>query len=311
MQQIRRYCTSIRLIIVIASAVSTFIISGCAGIEKKLLINDNSRSYPAGIIISGKSGAPVLPEALLADLDPVRIVYVGENHHNLEHHKIQLRIIREIHKKHPNLIIGMEMFAKTYQPVLDRWSMGLLEEKEFLQKVHWYVNWRFKYDLYRDILDFARQHQVKIVGLNIPSHIPPQIAVGGIDSLLYEDRRYLPSEIDTSITDHRAYIQKVFKFHNLPGREDFENFYMAQCVWEDTMAESIALNLDSHPMVIIAGNGHIRNKFGIPDRAYKRTRVPFLTISLIPVGGSADLSYADYIWVTQPNSKQLRNRHRF
>ncbi len=311
MQQIRHYCPPIRLITAVTVAVSFFIISGCAGIEKKLLINDNSGSYPAGIIISGESGTPVLPEALLADLGSVRIVYVGENHHNPEHHKIQLRIIRELHEKHPDLIIGMEMFAKTYQVVLDKWSEGLLEEKEFLQKTHWYVNWRFKYELYRDILDFAGRNRIRIIGLNIPSHIPPKIAVGGIDSLLDDDRRYLPAEIDTSIAAHRTYIQKIFKFHALPGRENFENFYMAQCVWEDTMAESIALNLDGHPMVVIAGNGHIKNKFGIPDRAYKRTSVPFRTVGLIPAGGNADLSYADYIWVTPPNSKQLRHRHRF
>lgn len=307
MHQIRHYCPPIRLLMVVTAVFLIFIISGCTGIEKKLLINDNSRSYPAGIVISGKSGIPVLPETLLADLGSARIVYIGENHHNPEHHKIQLRIIREFYKKHPDLIIGMEMFAKTYQVVLDKWSEGLLEEKGFLQKTHWYVNWRFKYELYRDILNFARWHQIRIIGLNIPFHIPPKIAAGGIDSLLDDDRRYLPAEIDTSIAAHRIYIQKIFKFHNLPGRENFEDFYMAQCVWEDTMAESIALNLDSHPMVVIAGNGHIKNKFGIPDRAYKRTGAPFRTISLIPAGGSADLSYADYIWITPPNSKHLRH----
>ncbi len=294
------------LIMVITAAVSALIISGCAGIEQKLLINDDSRSYPAGIILSGKTGAPVLPETLLADLDPVQIVYIGENHRNLEHHKIQLRIIRELHGKHPDLIIGMEMFDKTYQVVLDKWSGNLLREKEFLQKVHWYVNWRFEFNLYRNILDFARTHQIRVIGLNIPFHIPPRIAVGGIDSLLDDDRRYLPAEIDTSIAAHRSYIQKIFKFHHLPGREIFENFYMAQCVREDTMAESIALNLNSHPMVVIAGNGHLKNKYGIPDRAYKRTRVPFRTISLIPAEGSADLSYADYIWITPSNSRQPR-----
>jgi uncharacterized iron-regulated protein len=293
----------------ITAAVSAVIISGCAATPKKLLIRDTSRSYPAGRIISGKTGAPVLPEALLADLARVRIVYVGENHHNPAHHKIQLRIIKAMHKMHPDLIIGMEMFDKTYQPVLNQWSADTLDEKAFLQKVHWYVNWRFNFDLYRDILDFARVHRVRIIGLNIPAHIPPKIAAGGIDSLLDDDRRYLPADIDTSSPAHRAYLQKIFKFHHLPGPGAFENFYMAQCVWEDTMAESIALNLGRHPMVVIAGNGHIRNKFGIPDRAYKRTRAPFRTISLIPAGGRADLSFADYIWVTPPDAKQPRHGH--
>ena len=108
----------------------------------------------------------------------------------------------------------------------------------------------------------------------------------------------MPAKIDTSNAAHKAYLKEVFNHHHFKARVEFEYFYLAQCVWEDTMAESIARHLSDKQMVVLAGNGHILKKFGIPDRAYRRTNVPFRTLYLVPVGGEAELSYADYIWIT-------------
>jgi len=69
-------------------------------------------------------------------------------------------------------------------------------------------------------------------------------------------------------------------------------------VWEDAMAEMIAQNLKNDVMVVLAGNGHIQFKYGIPDRAYKRTGASFRTIYLAPAGDVVELDIADYIWVT-------------
>ena len=65
------------------------------------------------------------------------------------------------------------------------------------------------------------------------------------------------------------------------------------------MAEQIAKNLGNSAMVVLAGNGHIQFKYGIPDRAYKQTGAPFRTIYLEPVGSEIKRDIADYIWVTQ------------
>ena len=86
--------------------------------------------------------------------------------------------------------------------------------------------------------------------------------------------------------------------HRLKGRENFEYFYAAQCTWEDTMAETIAGNLNHRKMIVLAGNGHIVRKFGIPNRVFSRTRAPFKTLYLAPVGSTVELSYGDYIWIT-------------
>jgi len=271
---------------------------GCAVAPQKLFIKDLAASYDQGTIISTQTKTAVSFEDLMTDLSKVQVIYVGEQHHDAAHHKIQLDIIKAVFKTHPDIAVGMEMFDQTYQHILNLWSAGELEQASFLEKVHWYANWKFNFDLYEDILEFIRAKKLRLIGLNIPFHIPPKIAVGGLSNLSASDKKHLPNNIDTSNSAHRAYVEQVFKFHHVRGRTNFEYFYEAQCVWEDTMAAAVARNLKNGKMVVLAGNGHIVRKFGIPDRAFRRTGTAFRTIYLGTVESEIESNYADYIWVT-------------
>jgi uncharacterized iron-regulated protein len=284
------------------SLVLTVILWGCTVTPtQKLYVKDISEPFEEGTIISARLGEPVSLQDLLKDLEDSRVTYVGEKHTNTEHHRIQLQIIEAAFKNNSNLVVGMEMFDHTYQDVLDLWSKGKLTQKDFLRKSHWYANWRYEYSLYRDILEFIKEHNIRLVGLNIPNHIPPKIREGGIENLSDEDKAHLPREVDTSKSAHRDYLQKIFKGHkhHFKREVEFEDFYAAQSVWEDAMAEMIAKSLNDGVMVVLAGNGHIQFKYGIPERAYKQTGASFRTIYLAPVGSEVERNIADYVWVTQ------------
>ena len=271
---------------------------GCAGKSDTVMIKDTSQTVKPGKIISTKTGKVITFEQLMADLNHHQVIFVGENHTNPAHHAIQLKIIEATFKNTPSMRVGMEMFDRSYQEVLDLWSAGVLDEETFLRKVHWYANWQFDFALYREILGFIKQNKIKIVALNIPFHIPGRIRVGGIDNLPDTDKQYLPKEIDTSNAAHREYLEQVFSQHQLRGNVKFDDFYMVQCVWDEIMAESVAANLGEKRIVVLAGNGHIQYKYGIPDRAFRRTSASFRTLYPVSAGKEIDLAIADYIWVT-------------
>jgi hypothetical protein len=71
-------------------------------------------------------------EQLIADLADARVVYVGESHTNPSHHAIQLEVIKGLEPTTAHLSIGMEMFDHTYQPVLDQWTAGELDQTDFI-----------------------------------------------------------------------------------------------------------------------------------------------------------------------------------
>jgi len=295
----RRTC---RRLFAAAAALVVLTTAGCAVTPLTLSIRGKPTRLMENTILRTDTDSVVSQEQLISDLAASRVIYVGEIHSNPSHHAIQLKIIQALAQSTPHLMIGMEMVDHTYQPVLDQWSAGKMDEATFLRRTHWYVNWRFDFSLYRDILEYAKKKHLRIIALNIPFHIPPKIRIGGIDSLTPDDRRQLPAVIDTTNAAHRAYMKKIFKMHAFAfgGRGNFEYFYEAQCAWEDSMAQAIADHLGSGRMVVLTGDGHIIRKFGIPDRAFALTRAPFKTIYLAPVDSEADLSWADYLWAT-PN----------
>ena len=283
---------------VFLTAILAILWSCAVAPTKTVMIQDIDQSYKEGTIISANRGDPISIEELFKDLKTSQVIYVGENHTNSSHHDIQLKVIKAVFEKNPQMAVGMEMFDHSYQDVLDMWSAGGLNQEEFLRKTHWYANWRFDFSLYSDILNFIKEKHIRLVGLNIPFHIPAKIRVGGIENLRNFEKKYLPKKIDTSKTAHREYLQEIFAHHNFKSSVKFEDFYMAQCVWEDAMASMVSKNLNNNMMVVLAGNGHIKFKYGIPDRAFSRNGASFRTIYLVPLGGEVKLDVADYIWVT-------------
>lgn len=279
--------------------VGSTMVVACATPAKQSTVKDKNETYGAGTILSSEAGKTVSFEQMIADLASARVIYVGESHRRKEHHDVQLQVIKALYAAHPSTSVGMEMFDRSYQHVLDRWSGGELTMEDLLRQTHWYANWRYDHELYRPILEFINENQIPLVALNLPFNIPPKIRVSGVEYLSEDEKKYLPAEIDTTITRHREYVASVFNRHGFNSRTRFEDFYMAQCVWEDGMAEVVASQSVHRPMVVVVGNGHIQYRYGIPERAHKRTGEEYRTVYLVSAGDQVDLEIADYIWITE------------
>ena len=61
---------------------------------------------------------------MVADLKTARVVVVGEQHDNLDHHRAQLDVIRALHESGTKVAVGLEMFRADAQPQLDAWIAG-------------------------------------------------------------------------------------------------------------------------------------------------------------------------------------------
>jgi len=286
---------------VLVAGIFIMTMHSCTSMPKQLTITTTGESFPVDSILSARSGRPVTFDALVNDLAGVQVVYLGEIHTNAGHHLVQARLIEALYQRHSSLSVGMEMFDHRYDAVLSQWSDGDLDRDTFIQKTHWKVRrsgWGYPFELYAPIFKTIQDNNIRLVGLNVPGWIPSKISAGGLDNLLPDERRLLAAEIDTSVEDHRAYVENVFKSNPHHQIKSFEYFYEAQCAWEDTMAESVARKMAAGPMVVVIGNGHIQYKYGVPNRAYQRNPVSFRTVYLAPVGSEVDLNVADYIWVT-------------
>ncbi len=73
--------------------------------------------------------------------------------------------------------------------------------------------------------------------------------------------------------------------------ETFEKFYTSMVIWDEVMSSSVAEWLaKAGPgaiMVVVAGNGHIENRWGVPGRAERKTGLPYKSV-VQEVGGEGE-----------------------
>jgi aminopeptidase N len=223
-----------------------------------------------------------------------KIVYVGEQHDQYSSHLTELEVIRGLFRKGGRIAIGMEMFARHYQKAIDDYIEGTTGEREFLRSSDYFKQWGFDYNLYQDILMFAREEKIPVVALNIRKEIVGKVAKGGIDFLTPEEKRELPEDMDLTDEQYKDRLRSVFIEHESFGERSFENFYQCQIIWDEIMAKTVDEFMRSHPgyrMVVLAGSGHLAYGSGIPKRAYRRNGLDY---AIILNEGSVDRGIADY-----------------
>jgi uncharacterized iron-regulated protein len=211
-----------------------------------------------------------------------QVIFVGEKHDRYAHHLNQLEIIRHVYAAGADVAVGMEMFHQPFQPVLDDYLAGNIDEREFLEKSRYYHEWRYDYGLYKPIVDFLKEHNIPLLALNIPGDVSKQVARKGLESLDAGQKIHLPEELDFSNAAYRDELKAVFDQHgSQTGIEKFDYFLQAQILWDESMAARAARFLETHPnhkLVILAGNGHLRFGHGIPQRLFRRSGAPYTNI---------------------------------
>jgi len=259
------------------------------------------RFYP-GQIISLPEGKAISFQELIAHLNQKRLVFVGEVHSSAEDHLIEVQILQALMAHKPRPDVAMEFFEVEQQQAIDRYFQGKTDETQFLKEVHWRRTWGFPYRFYRPLVLATRENKRRLFAINVPRKIVEKVARKGLNGLGPRERNQIARHIDLTNREHRAFLKKVFSQHTHGDLSNFEYFYQAQCVWEDTMAEHITELLDKHqgPLIVFAGNGHILNRYGIPDRVISRKPVAMATVVTHAVDGPVSFkrNAADFIWLT-------------
>lgn len=283
---------------------------------------DRLKNFPEQVALDDIIHVPTGEKVQFSNLhhffDCASVIYVGETHANKASHQVQLKVLKACYEKFEGSIaIGMEMFTRPYQPFLDQWIAGEIDEQRFLEETRWDKEWGYDYNLYKDILDFAREKKIPVIALNAPREVVKMVSKKGLKGLSEEEKKQLP-EIDTTDFFHRVYLERAVREHMVDRSADLEKYNDVQCLWEEYMAQTIVNYLSSwegkgKKFLTFAGNGHIIYDFGIPKRVFRRTFLPYYTIYPAEFHGtkpSADqdlflqevpLEPADFVWIIPPS----------
>jgi uncharacterized iron-regulated protein len=277
-----------------------------------IVIIPNAEALP----IATQSDVRFTPQqqGIIKQLATANIVYLGETHDSESDHQQQLAIIQALFQHKPRLAIGLEMFQRPAQPVLDRYLAGKITLAELRQQTDFDKRWGYKWEYYAPLLEFAKANHLPIIALNTPTEITRKAAKQGLESLSKAELGFIPpvAEIDRSNAKYQQMILASYQQHAgivSINSKSFDRFYTAQLLWDETMADSTASFVKQHPnhqTIVLAGSSHIIYGYGIPDRVQRRLKQSKLIQKTVLLNHTLDPQQpqsADFSWSQDEQNK--------
>lgn len=265
-----------------------------------------------GRVFDGRTGRALTPGEVAAHLLRAHVILVGEQHASPPHHAVQREVIELAAALAPGrTAVGVEWLPRSQRLALAGFIAA--EPAPSLEELRAAVRWDelWKHDLlaYAPVFEAARRLRLPIVPLNAEPGLTRFIARGGLEAVPLERRAELPPLTTASEAHRRWFAERMAEAskghpeHAIEG-EALERFYLAQLVWDETMAEAARRAALRYKLIVLAGTGHIERGLGIPARLGRLER-----LVIIPVKDAADAAArardadfpereADLLWVT-------------
>ncbi|MDF1661726.1 MAG: ChaN family lipoprotein [Planctomycetota bacterium] len=252
-------------------------------------------------------GKSIAEKELEAKVRNARVIYVGEEHGNAKHHRLQRDILEMMAKAGP-AVLGVEYFPRSLQPVLDKFNSGEISLKDFPKAIQWKKVWGHPYSVYEPLFRLCHERKIRVVALNAERSVVKKVRRKGLkDGFSVEDLLMFP-RMDLRNEAHKERIHKaLLKVHPMP-KSMLDHFYQAFTLWDETMAESTANvflrdRREGLRVLVVAGRAHISHGTGIPDRVKRRTALTRLTV-LCDSSGKAEPGFADVLYFSEPKAKR-------
>ena len=220
-------------------------------------------------IVDSRTGKTLSLQQMANELKKYDLIFFGEDHDNATLHKLERELVPLLDTKR-ELILSLEMFERDVQSDLDAYIEGWLTEDEFLAKSRPWSNYK---DDYRPLIEYAKQKKLTVIAANIPRSIAGKMARTGpdfTDTLPEEDKKWLPNKISYPDDSYKkAFLETLENMHSPMMNNNPDWLYQAQCLKDETMAESIVNALKMKPKARVLhfnGDFHSRNFSGTVSR---------------------------------------------
>lgn len=263
-----------------------------------------AQSYVPHRVFDNARGAFSDFEVMAAELARADVVFVGEQHDDPNTHRLELAILEALGRRGRPVVLSLEMFERDAQEPLEHFLMGHMEEAEFLKVSR---PWPRYVTDYKPLVDFAIKKEWPVVAANVPRPLASEVAKGGLEVLTNKtesDRKLFAADLKCPTDD--AYFKRFAEAmggHPAPGasqeegRRTTERYYYAQCLKDETMAESIAGALVSSRAgdkraTVVHFNGSFHSDFGHGTAERLRRRAPDARVMVVSIQPVTDLDVA-------------------
>ena len=238
----------------------------------------------------------VMTVAEVADqLAAADVIALGELHDTPAVHGMHHRLLAALHERRGDVVIAMEMFERDTQTVMLKYLNGFADEGEFLEQARPWPNYARDY---RPVVEFAKQNGLVVLAANAPRKLAAKAAREGIAAVAGDPN---VARVTTAPEDeYWTAFQDEMLGHPGVTPQQLKNFYAAQCLKDDTMAESICDHLQQRStqggrplVVLICGRMHSDHGRGTVARI--RSRMPQLDVRVLSAEAVADIDSGEYL----------------
>lgn len=244
-------------------------------------------------------------------LTEANAIFVGEQHDDPETHQLEARLFADIHKRvGPRLTLAMEMIERDGQAGLNDYLSGKIDEATFTKTV---TLWKTYPTDYRPMVEYAKQNRLPVLGSNAPNKYVRMVGQKGItalESLSPMEKPLVAATVNAPAGD--AYQKKFYATMQGMGASHgpamdeamLRRIYEAQCLRDDTMAETIVSALVQGRVVYhVNGSFHSDGALGTAARTLFKhplgTRIRVVKVVPVPDVKVADptpyRAEADYL----------------
>ncbi len=253
-------------------------------------------------IYDARTGEALSINNLLATLDMMETVCIGELHNDAAAHAFEADLLKSTllhnapHKNRPArpVVLSLEMFERDVQLVLDEYLRGLIAERHFLLSSRPWNNYQTDY---RPLVELAREHKSAVIAANAPARYVNRVSrlgPGSLKDLPPAARAWLPPlPYNAASAAYAAKFKQLMTGpHMTVGPQSqpspHGNAYLldAQVLRDATMAYTITERLKQHPTALVfhvGGSFHSEERLGLPEQiAHYRKRARTLVITIVP-----------------------------
>ena len=237
-----------------------------------------------GQVLDTATGLWLSADDLVERLAQAEHVLVGEQHDNVDHHQLQLWLLRQLQQQRPQGSLLLEMLTPSQQPAVDSLQNDDIEAQpeQLAEQLDWSPGW--DWSLYGPIVIWALEEGVNLRAANLDrEEITTLYRTPAAVSPRYSDQA-LAELRETIEASHCGQIAEP-QLSAMRGIQQQRDVRMGE-----------QLIAAPAPALLLAGNFHVRKDLGVPLHLDGPAPV---VVMLHEAGKSMPgAEQADYLWLT-------------
>ncbi len=221
------------------------------------------------------AGSRFMPEAeVVRRLTKADYVMLGEKHDNLDHHRLQARMLRAMVAAGRRPATGFEMLGSDQAAALAAHLAARPGDAQGIgQAVAWEASGWPDWESYRPIAQAALDGGLALVAVGLPRTLSRRIVTEGLGVLEPERRARLGLEAPLAAATAKAMAEELRRAHcNELPESMVPGMVMVQRARDAVMADNLVRAAEAGAgdgaaadgAVLITGNGHARGDRGVP-----------------------------------------------